>query len=132
MTASIPIDHLIRSVPFSQADWDQTPSVVQAYLVAQDAELHTLKSQLQQLQQQVDQLQGRLDQTSETSSKPPSSDSPFQKRNPRQSAGQRGGKPGHPGAGPKLLESTAVEVVLPPACSCGHALVSAPTPYRTH
>lgn len=132
MKASIPIDHLIRSVPFSQAEWERTPSTVQAHLVALDTTVSTLEVQLQQLQQQVDQLQGRLDQTSSTSSKPPSSDSPFKPRKLRQSSGQRGGKKGPPGAGPKLLEPTAVEVVLPPSCSCGHAVVSAPTPYRTH
>jgi transposase len=132
MRASIVIDHLIGSIPFSQADWDQTPSAVQAHLVPQDAELHTLKSQLQQLQQQVDQLQGRLDQTLSASSKPPSSDSPFKKHKPRHCPGKRGGQTGHPGSGPKLLEPTDVQVVLPPSCSCGHAVVSAPVPYRTH
>jgi transposase len=132
MTASLPIDNLIGSMAFSQADWDQTPRAVQAHLVAQNADLHTLKSQLQQLQQQVDQLPGRLDQTSSTSSKPPSSDSPFKKRKPRQSSGKRGGQTGHPGSGPKWLEPTDVQVVLPPSCSCGHSVVSAPVPYRTH
>jgi transposase len=132
MRASIPIDNLIGSVPFSQAEWDQTPSAVQAHLAALDTTVITLQAQLHQLQQQVDQLQGRLDQTSSTSSKPPSSDSPFRPRKPRQSSGQRGGKKGHLGSGPKLLEPTDVQVVLPPSCSCGHSVVSAPTPYRTH
>lgn len=132
MIASIPIDNLVGTIAFSQSDWEQTPRAVQAHLVAQDAELHTLKTQLQQLQQQVDQLQGRLDQTSSTSSKPPSSDSPFTPRKPRQSSGKRGGKKGHPGSGPTLLEPTDVQVVLPPSCSCGHSVVSAPVPYRTH
>ena len=71
MTASIPLDNLIGSVPFSQAEWDQTPSAVQAHLIVQDTNLHALQAQLEQLQQQVDQLQGRLDQTSSTSSNPP-------------------------------------------------------------
>jgi len=132
MRASIPIDNLIGSVPFSQAEWEQTPSAVQAHLAALDTTVITLEAQLHQLQQQVDQLQGRLDQTSSTSSKPPSSDSPFRPRKPRQSSGQRGGKKGHLGSGPKLLEPTDVQVVLPPSCSCGHSVVSAPTPYRTH
>lgn len=132
MTASIPIANLIGQIPFSQSDWEQTPSAVQAHLLAQDTELHTLKSQLEQLQHQVDQLQGRLDQTSSTSSKPPSSDSPFKKRKARQPSGKRGGKKGHPGSGPKLLEPTAEQMILPPSCSCGHSLVSAPVPYRIH
>ena len=132
MTASIPLDNLIGSVSFSRAEWEQTPSAVPTYLVAQDTKLHTLEAQLQQLQHQVDTLQGRLDQPSSTSSKPPSSDSPFTKHKARQSSGKRGGKPGHPGTGPQLLEPTAVQVVLPPSCSCGHSVLSVPTPYRTH
>ncbi len=132
MTASIPIDNLIGRISCSQADWDQTPSAVQAHLVAQDTKRHLLETQLQQMPQQVDQLQGRLDQTSSTSSKPPSSDSPFKKRKLRTSSGKRGGQKGHPSTSPKLLEPTDVQVMLPPSCWCGHALVSAPTPYRTH
>jgi transposase len=131
MTASIPIDNLIRSLPFPQAEWDLTLRTVQAHLAALDTTVSTLEAQLQQLQQQVDQLQGRLDQTTSPSSKPPSSDSPFKKRKPRHSLGQHGGQPGHPGADPKLLEPTEVEVVLPPSWSCGHAVMSAPMPYRT-
>ena len=115
--------------PFSQAEWDQTPSAVQAHLVALDTTVTTLDAQLQQ---QVDQLQGRLDQTLSTSSKPPSSDSPFKPRKPHQSSGQWGEKTGHRSSGLKLLEPTDVEVVLPPFCSCGHSAVSAPTPYCTH
>jgi transposase len=115
MTASIPIDNLVGNVPFSQAEWDQTPSAVQAHVVAQGMNLHTLEAQIQQLQHQLDQLQGRLDQTSSTSSKPPSSDSPFKKRKPRQSSGKRGGKKGHTGSGPKLLDPTDVQVILPPS-----------------
>lgn len=132
MVASISIDTLIEKVPFSQADWDRTPSAVQAHLIAQDTRLHTLEAQLQQLQQQVDQLQGRVDQTSSTSSKPPSSDSPFKKRKARESSGKRGGKKGHPGSGPKLLEPTEVQVILPPSCTCGDSAVSTPVVYRTH
>lgn len=111
--------------PFSAADWDKTPPAVQAYLLS-------LHQRLDQLQQQIDQLQGRLDKTSQTSSKPPSSDSPFQKRHRRKSSGKRGAKPGHPGAGPKLLEPTEVQVILPPSCPCGHAALVETAPYHTH
>jgi hypothetical protein len=80
----------------------------------------------------VHQLQGHLDQTLSTSSKTPSSDSPFKKLRPRQSSSKHGGQKGHPSAGPKLLEPTDVEVILQLSCSCSHAVVSAPTLYRTH
>jgi transposase len=111
--------------PFSAADWDKTPPAVQAYLLS-------LHQRLDQLQHQIDQLQGRLDKTSQTSSKPPSFDSPFQKRHRRKSSGKRGAKPGHPGAGPKLLEPTEVQVILPPSCPCGHAALVEAAPYHTH
>ena len=111
--------------PFSPADWENTPPAVQAYLLS-------LHQRLDQLQQQIDQLQGRLAKTSQTSSKPPSSDSPFKKGPRRTSSGKRGGTPGHPGAGPKLLEPTEVHVILPPACPCGHAALLETTPYHTH
>jgi hypothetical protein len=100
MTALIPIDNLIGSVPFSQAEWDQTPSAVQTHLSTLDTTVHTLEAQLQQ---QVDQLQGRLDQTSSTSNKPSSSDSPFKKRKFRQTSGKRGGKKGIPVRAPSAM-----------------------------
>ena len=79
MTAPTQADTTIWSFPFSQAEWKQTPSMVQVHLLALQTQLHGLQQQHQQLQSQVDQLQGRLDHTSKTSSKPPLSDSPFKK-----------------------------------------------------
>jgi transposase len=95
-------------------------------------QLHELQQQHRQLQQQVDTLQGRLDKTSHTSSKPPSSDSPFQKPTRRTSSGKRGARKGHPGAGMTLLEPTAVHHVYPAPCACGHGELATPTPYHTH
>ena len=98
--------------PFSPREWEHTPPAVQDHLQA----LHT---QLQQIQHQLDTLQGRLDKTSKTSSKPPSSDSPFTKPTRRTTAGQRGARKGHPGSGVTLLEPTAVQHVYPAPCACG-------------
>jgi transposase len=114
MTASTQADNTTWNFPFSQAEWDQTPGAVQTHLVALQTQLNDLLHQHQRLQVQVDQLQGRVDQTSKTSSKPPSSDSPFKKTRRRGSSGQgsssgkRGGHKGHPGSGPILLEPTEV------------------------
>jgi hypothetical protein len=79
MTAPTQADTTICNFPGSQAEWEQTPSKVQVYLLALQTQLHGLQQQHQQLQSQVDQLQGRLDHTSKTSSKPPLSDLPFKK-----------------------------------------------------
>src|SRR5687768_12616683 len=96
-------------VPFSEQDWEQTPPAVQAYL-------HTLRREMGQLQERVENLEARLNQTSTTSSRPPSSDSPYQK--PRRRTGSKGsrkggGKPGHRGHRQVLFAPTSVEDLLP-------------------
>jgi transposase len=114
--------------PFDRSDWEKTPPAVQASLLS-------LQQRLDHLQQQIDELQGRLDKTSTTSSKPPSSDSPFKKptrSKRRKSSGKRGARQGHPGCGPTLLEPTDVQHLYPVPCSCGHGELGAPTLYHTH
>jgi len=132
MLASPQAENVIWSFPFSQAEWDQTPGAVQTHLVALQTQLHDLQQQQQHLQLQLDQLQGRVDQTSKTSSKPPSSDSPFKKPQRGGSSGKRGGRKGHQGSGPILLEPTDVQVVHPAACACGHSGLVTSAPYHTH
>jgi hypothetical protein len=85
------------SFPFSHTEWDHTPDAVQAHVLTLQTQLDALQQQHHQLQQQVNTLQGRLDKTSKTSSKPPSSDSPFTKPTRRPSSGKRGGTQGTSG-----------------------------------
>jgi transposase len=132
MSASVQTETPIWNFPFSPTDWEQTPGAVQAHLVALQTQLQDLHQQHQQLQIQVDQLQGRLHQTSTTSSKPPSSDSPFKKRTRRSSSGKRGAKKGHAGSGPILLPPTEVQAVYPEPCACGHGGLVMTRPYYTH
>jgi len=97
--------------------------------------LGELQQHVDQLQQQVSLLQGRMDKTSQTSSTPPSSDSPFKKptRSKRhKSSGKRGARQGHPGAGPSLLAPTEVHHLYPVPCACGHGELGIPTLYHTH
>src|SRR5918999_119983 len=102
--------------PFTQQDWQQTPPAVQAYL-------QTLHHEVGQLHERVESLEARLKQDSTTSSRPPSSDSPYKK--PRRRTGfstrarKGGGKPGHAGHRQVLLAPTHVEDVLPQGCGCG-------------
>ena len=63
---------MIWPFPFTEQDWEQTPPAVQAYL-------HTLHREMGQLHERVEGLEARLKQDS-TTSRPPSSDSPYKKR----------------------------------------------------
>lgn len=120
-------DNLLWALPFSQTEWELTPSAVQAHL-------QHLQQRVNHLQQQVDTLQGRVEQTSQTSSKPPSSDSPCKKpQRPRQtSRGKRGARKGHAGTGPTLLTPTEVHLIEPAPCACGHGELVSLAPYHTH
>jgi len=60
----------VWSLPFTPQDWEQTPPAVQAYV-------RTLSDEVTQLHDRVETLEARLTQNSTTSSKPPSSDSPY-------------------------------------------------------
>jgi transposase len=131
MAASSQTNATTRPFPFSEADWHQTPPSVQQYVVKLQRQLNELKQHVNQLQKQVDRLQGRLDKTSQTSSKPPSSDSPFKKPSHRKSSGKRGAKKGHPGSGVTLLEPTDVQHLYPTPCSCGYGELGTPMLYHT-
>ena len=121
-------DITVWPYPFSQQDWDQTPSAVQAYLC-------TLHDELTQCKDRVETLEARLTQTSRTSHRPPSSDSPYQR--PRQRAAsatprKAGGKPGHQGHRQVLLPPTTVRELRPEQCACGHTGFALTTPSYTH
>ena len=121
--------------PFPEQDWKQTPLSVQNHMMEIRHQLNELHKQHEQLQNQVDLLQGRVDKTSQTSSKPPSSDSPYKKsKKPtrRKSSGKRGGRKGHAGSGPTLLEPTEVQPIYPASCACGQGELVSPTLYQTH
>jgi transposase len=97
-----------------------------AQLAARDAQIAALAAQ-------VDELRRRLDKDSSTSSKPPSSDSPYEKKPRDRSLRQRSGRnPGkQPGAGSSTLRQSPHpgETVLcgPAACGCcGHDLGGEP------
>ena len=104
------------SFPFPPQDWAQTPLAVQAYV-------RTLRDEVAQLHDRVETLQARLTQNSTTTSRPPSSDSPFKKpRRPTTATTPRkaGGKPGHPGHRQVLAPPPTVREVRPERCACGN------------
>ncbi len=127
-------DSILWALPFHQLEWELTPPAVQDYIKSQNQQIAQFQTQIDQLHKQVETLQGRVDKTSQTSSKPPSSDSPFNKPNrPRRpSSGKRGGKKGHPGTGPTVLSPTEVHLIEPGPCACGHGNLVSLSPYQTH
>jgi len=120
-------DSVWWTLPVCQMDWELTPPAVQDYV-------ERLRQHIKQLEKQVETLQGRVEKTSQTSSKPPSSDSPFNKpqRKRGSSSGKRGGQKGHRGQGPKLLSPTEVHLIEPTPCACGHGQLVSLEPYYTH
>ena len=121
------IDTSLWALPFSPTEWALTPPAVQA-------PVQRLQPRVHQLEHQVETLPGRVERTSHTSSKPPSSDSPFHKptRQPRASGSPRGARPGHPGHGPTLLRPTEVRLLEPAPCACGYGKLISLAPYDTH
>ena len=118
----------VWSFPFTPQDWEQTPPAVQAYV-------RTLRDEVAQLHDRVETLETRLTQDSTTSSRPPSSDSPFKK--PRRhttstTPRKAGGKPGHTGHRQVLLAPTSVLEVRPEPCACGNTEFTVTSPYYTH
>ncbi|HWM96940.1 MAG TPA: IS66 family transposase [Streptosporangiaceae bacterium] len=96
-----------------------------AQLAARDAQIAALAAQ-------VEELRRRLDKDSSTSSKPPSSDSPYKKPGDRSLRGRSGRRPGkQPGAQSSTLKQSPDpgDTVLcgPAACGCcGHDLTGEP------
>src|ERR687888_2721563 len=118
----------VWSFPFTAQDWVQTPLAVQAYV-------RTLRDEVAQLQNRVETLGTRLQQNSTTSSRPPSSDSPYTKPRLRTTAAtprKAGGKPGHQGHRQMLLPPTTVRELTPERCACGNTAFALTTPYHTH
>src|SRR4029453_17889088 len=83
----------------------------------------------------MEALEARLQANSTTSSRPPSSDSPYKKprqRTPATAPRKAGGKPGHPGHRQVLLAPTTVHEVRPEQCPCGNSMFTLLKPYHTH
>jgi len=114
-------------VPFSQADWEQTPKPTQDFILS-------LMQQLDQLQKRVDKIETRLNQNSSNSSRPPSSDSPYKPKSNDSGQEKRkpGGQNGHKGHCQVLVEPTKIESIKPERCSCGNTDFHQTSPYHVH
>jgi transposase len=122
-----PTDSILWALPLCPMDWELTPPAVQD-------DIGSLHQQIKPLQKQVETLQGRVEKTSQTSRKPPSSDTPFDtpQRQRRKASGPRGARKGHPGTGPTLRSPTEVHLMEPGPCPCGHGALVSLAPSSPH
>ena len=67
--------------PFSHIEWLSTPQAVKDYIVYLEKTIFQMRQQLGQLEKRTEKLEVRSQMNSQNSSKPPSSDSPFDKKN---------------------------------------------------
>lgn len=130
----------------SDEDWQQTPSSVQNAFTSlyhqllmlemrsevyerQLAALREQVAQVEDLKAELAELRERLGRNSNNSSKPPSSDPPYQLKTAanESKARKRGGQRGHRGLSRKLKAVTQVDRVIdirPMSCAeCGHLLL---------
>src|SRR5688572_5344586 len=99
---------------------------VKALIEELRATIARLEKRVSELEAENADLRSRLGQDSSNSSKPPSSDSPF-KRKPPKEAGTRkvGGQPGHKGVTRAIVPPEKVSerrAIRPGRCLCGHDL----------
>jgi transposase len=134
-----------RDLGISEQDWAATPLSVRTALLALEQQVRLMgirftayEKQLASLREQVTQvddlkaevaeLRERLGQNSSNSSRPPSSDPPSYKPQPRRApkGRKRGGQPRHHGSTRKLLPAAEVDHLVelkPVACAgCGRRL----------
>ena len=105
-----------------------------AELAARLAEAYRVTAQVERLSAQVEDLRRRAGRDSSTSSRPPSSDSPYQKKKGRDRSlrerGKRrpGNQPGDPGTTMRLVDDPDERLEFPPAdCrGCGADLAAEP------
>lgn len=81
------------------------------------------------LKERVEALEAKLNQNSSNSNKPPSSDSPFEKKGKSRAKKKRKSRKGY---GQQMLEPNKVIPVAPDRCSCGCDQYDDQQPYYTH
>lgn len=89
-----------------------------------------LRAELDELKLELKRLKQQINRNSSNSSKPPSSDPPWQRRPPSSPTGRKpGGQLGHPGHFRTALQPTSIRPYIPTQCEgCGHALSEVAAP----
>jgi len=117
----------------SDADLERLPPSALRLIIRQLlAHLARQDQRIKELEAEVSQLRAKLGQNSANSNKPPSSDSPYQEKDPKPDKGKPGGRKGHKGHRQQLMTPTRTEPVEPGPCSCGCRAYAGLKPYYTH
>lgn len=118
--------------PFSELEWNLTPEPVRHYILYLErtladmaARLASQEEQLRAYGKRLEQLEVRTRKNSQNSSKPPSSDSPFDRRRrekkSKKSKHAKGAQKGHKGNRHEMLAATRQRPLIPERCGCGHS-----------
>ena len=122
--------------PFSNEEFQVTPEPVQRYIIQLEELVVKLLVETGDLKKRVTELENRLNKNSQNSSKPPSSDPPYNKpdKKGKRTKRKRGGQKGHKGHQQKLMEPTSENILRPGGCTCGcSSLVpDSMKPFHTH
>lgn len=90
------------------------------------------EKRIKELEAKVSELEAKLNQNSSNSNKPPSTDSPYQEKQPKTDKHRPGGRKGHKGHRQQLMPPTKSESVYPGPCPCGCHTFKNLLPYYTH
>jgi transposase len=122
--------------PFSQIDWLSTPEPVREYIIYLERLIGQMQQRLDAVEKRTEKLEARTRMNSQNSSKPPSSDSPFnkQKKKTKKSKTKRGGQKGHKGYQQQMLNPTDTINLMPENCNCGSMSLDPNSiePFYTH
>ena len=122
--------------PFSQLDWLSTPEPVRAYIIHLEQVIGQMQQRLDLIEKRTEKLEVRTKMNSQNSSKPPSSDGPFNKhkKKTKKSKRNRGAQKGHKGHQQQMLNPTKIENILPQSCECGRLILDPDSiiPFYTH
>jgi transposase len=106
------------------------------HVLKESASLHSrvegMEKEVADLAKKIESLEAQLNQSSNNSSRPPSSDSPFKRKPAGRGTGRPGTKAGHPGYRQKLLEPNHIRPVVPEGCTCGCRDFDDVSAYYTH
>ena len=91
--------------PFSQFDWLSIPEPVRAYIIHLEQVFGQMQQRLELIEKRTEKLEARSKMNSQNSSKPPSSDGPFnkQQKKTKKSKRNRGAQKGHKGHQQQML-----------------------------
>ncbi len=125
--------------PFTNDDWLNTPKPVKEYIISLEQTVIRLVETVEKLEGRVAKLESQLNKNSQNSSKPPSSDPPFNKPKPtskkkKKNKRKKGGQKGHKGHQQKLMAPTDSYNIMPDTCKCGcsNFIKNSLKPFYTH